>query len=81
MCVGMTDPSAAEQDVPPPKPPRPSATQRQLAEHYNRRGPQSRLEGGHPYDRPRRDSELLEDREYSFFEGMIIHVMGYLHGC
>ena len=26
----MTDPSAAEQDVPPPKPPRPSATQRQL---------------------------------------------------
>ncbi|RAQ62629.1 CUE domain protein [Aspergillus flavus] len=76
--LGMTDPSAAEQDVPPPKPPRPSATQRQLeadelyarqlAEHYNRRGPQSRLEGGHPYDRPRRDSELLEDREYSFFE-------------
>ncbi|GAB1198794.1 hypothetical protein BDV32DRAFT_150232 [Aspergillus pseudonomiae] len=76
--LGMTDPSAAEQDVPPPKPPRPSATQRQLeadelyarqlAEHYNRRAPQSRLEGGHPYDRTRRDSELSEDREYSFFE-------------
>ncbi|KAE8159142.1 hypothetical protein BDV40DRAFT_303512 [Aspergillus tamarii] len=76
--LGMTDPSAAEQDVPPPKPPRPSATQRQLeadelyarqlAEHYNRRAPQSRLEGGHPYDRSRRDSELSDDREYSFFE-------------
>ncbi|GAB1209015.1 hypothetical protein APSETT445_007780 [Aspergillus pseudonomiae] len=66
--LGMTDPSAAEQDVPPPKPPRPSATQRQLeadelyarqlAEHYNRRAPQSRLEGGHPYDRTRRDNDL-----------------------
>lgn len=86
MCVGMTDPSAAEQDVPPPKPPRPSATQRQLeadelyarqlAEHYNRRAPQSRLEGGHPYDRSRRDSELSDDREYSFFEGIVIHLRG-----
>ncbi|KAB8229293.1 ubiquitin-binding protein cue5 [Aspergillus alliaceus] len=76
--LGMTDPSAAEQDVPPSKPPRPSAAQRQLeadeqyarqlAEHYNRRAPQSRWEGGPPYDRPRRDSELSEDREYSFFE-------------
>ncbi|KAE8379442.1 hypothetical protein BDV26DRAFT_291312 [Aspergillus bertholletiae] len=76
--LGMTDPSAAEQDVPPPKPPRPSATQRQLeadelyarqlAEHYNRRAPQPRSESAHQYDRSRRDSELSEDREYSFFD-------------
>ncbi|KAE8354450.1 hypothetical protein BDV28DRAFT_156189 [Aspergillus coremiiformis] len=76
--LGMTDPSAAEQDVPPTKPPRPSAAQRQLeademyarqlAEHYNRRAPQSHWEGGPSHDRSRRDSELSEDKEYSFFE-------------
>ncbi|KAF7595757.1 ubiquitin-binding protein cue5 [Aspergillus hancockii] len=76
--LGMTDPSAAAQEVPPPKPPRPSAAQRQLeadelyarqlAEHYNSRAPQSRREDGPPFDRPRRNSDLSEDKEYSFFE-------------
>ncbi|KAE8147246.1 hypothetical protein BDV25DRAFT_160742 [Aspergillus avenaceus] len=76
--LGMTDPSAIEQEVPPPRPPRPSAAQRQLeadelyarqlAEHYNRRAPQLHREGGPPYERARRNSELSEDKEYSFFE-------------
>ncbi|KAF9887470.1 ubiquitin-binding protein cue5 [Aspergillus nanangensis] len=76
--LGMTDPNAAEQDVAPPKPPRPSAAQRQmeadeiyarqLAEHYNRRAPQAGAEGGPPYDRARRGSDLSEEREYSFFD-------------
>lgn len=68
----MTDPSAA--DTAPPKPPRPTAAQRQLeadeqyarqlAEHYNRRAPPAQ-----PYERPRRGSDLSEEREYSFFDG------------
>jgi hypothetical protein len=77
----MTDPSAADQEVPPPKPPRPSAAQkqleadelyaRQLAQHYNSRAPQPRREDEPPYGRPRRNSDLSEDKEYSFFEGII----------
>ncbi|RAH45495.1 uncharacterized protein BO95DRAFT_443175 [Aspergillus brunneoviolaceus CBS 621.78] len=76
--LGMTDPNAAEQDVPPPKPPRPSAAQRQLeqdemyarqlAEHYNRRAaPQPRYEDDRAYQR-RRGSEEEEEKEYSFFD-------------
>lgn len=84
----MTDPTAQEDMVPPPKPPRPphpatSTTQRQLeademyarqlAEHYNasgRRGPAPGWENDPRYRRPR-GSEDSEEREYSFFEGMI----------
>ncbi|PYH40625.1 CUE domain-containing protein [Aspergillus saccharolyticus JOP 1030-1] len=76
--LGMTDPNAAEQDVPPPKPPRPSAAQRQLeqdemyarqlAEHYNRRAaPQPQYEDDRAYQRQRR-SEESEEKEYSFFD-------------
>ncbi|THC89770.1 hypothetical protein EYZ11_010764 [Aspergillus tanneri] len=76
--LGMTDPNA-EEAAAPPKPPRPTAAQRQLeadelyarqlAEHYNRRSPpQSRWEGGPPYERSRRDSEQSDEREYSFFD-------------
>ncbi|RAL09313.1 uncharacterized protein BO97DRAFT_407831 [Aspergillus homomorphus CBS 101889] len=76
--LGMTDPNAAEQDAPPPKPPRPSAAQRQLeqdemyarqlAEHYNRRAaPQPRYEDEHAYRR-RGGNEEAEEKEYSFFD-------------
>ena len=74
--IGMTDPSAA--DTAPPKPPRPTAAQRQLeadelyarqlAEHYNRRAPPAQQ----PYsERPRRGSDLSDEREYSFFDGIL----------
>ncbi|KAI9928547.1 hypothetical protein AWENTII_000620 [Aspergillus wentii] len=74
--LGMTDPNAQE-DLAPPKPPRPSATQRQLesdemyarqlAEHYNRRA-QPRYENDPRYEQTRRGSEQSEERDYSFFE-------------
>lgn len=76
--LGMTDPNAQTEDVPPPKPPRPTAAQRQveademyarqLAEHYNRRAAPRRLDDDDPRYRQRRESE--DDREYSFFDGM-----------
>ena len=76
----MTDPTAAERDAPPPKPPRPTAAQRQLeadelyarqlAEHYNRRAPQPRWENEHPQQRPRSGSDMSDEREYSFFDGL-----------
>lgn len=76
----MTDPNAQEEDIPPAKPPRPSVAQRQveadeiyarqLAEHYNRRAPQPRFDDDARY-RQRRGSEGSEEREYSFFDGMI----------
>lgn len=75
----MTDPSAAEQDAPPPKPPRPTAAQRQLeademyarqlAEHYNRPTRQPRWDNEYPQQRPRRGSDGSEEKEYSFFDG------------
>ncbi|EAU30681.1 conserved hypothetical protein [Aspergillus terreus NIH2624] len=75
--LGMTDPNAA-QDIAPPKPPRPSAAQRQLeadelyarqlAEHYNRRAPQPGYDDRASYDRRRRGSDVSEEREYSFFD-------------
>ncbi|KAL4888411.1 hypothetical protein BDV59DRAFT_196464 [Aspergillus ambiguus] len=75
--LGMTDPNAA-QDIAPPKPPRPSAAQRQLeadelyarqlAEHYNRRAPQPDWDDQRQYDRRRRGSDLSEEKEYSFFD-------------
>lgn len=78
---GMTDPNAA-QDIAPPKPPRPSAAQRQLeadelyarqlAEHYNRRAPQPGYDDRASYDRRRRGSDVSEEREYSFFDGMLL---------
>lgn len=80
--LGMTDPSA-EEVAAPPKPPRPTAAQRQLesdelyarqlAEHYNRRAQQSEWEGGPPHERPRRGSDHSDEREYSFFDGMFSH--------
>ncbi|KAH8425727.1 CUE domain-containing protein [Aspergillus melleus] len=75
--LGMTDPSA-EEVAAPPKPPRPTAAQRQLesdelyarqlAEHYNRRAQQSQWEGVPPHERPRRGSDHSDEREYSFFD-------------
>lgn len=88
LATGMTDPTAQEDMVPPPKPPRPSqpATSttrsqleadelyaRQLAEHYNasgRRAPAPGWQNDPRYRRPR-GSEESEERDYSFFDGMI----------
>lgn len=80
--TGMTDPNAQTEDVPPAKPPRPSASQRQveademyarqLAEHYNRRAPPRRLDDDEARYRRRRGSDPSEDeRDYSFFDGML----------
>ena len=76
----MTDPNAQAEDVPPPKPPRPSASPRQveadeiyarqLAEHYNRRVPQPRGDEEARY-RQRRGSDASDERDYSFFDGML----------
>lgn len=86
----MTDPKAQEDLPPPPKPPRPSypatsTTQkqleederyaRQLAEHYSgaaRRG-QGTWRGARP-----RDDESEDEREYNFFEGTQICLVGFL---
>ncbi|RDW76250.1 uncharacterized protein DSM5745_06242 [Aspergillus mulundensis] len=78
---GMTDPSAnAQDDYVPPKPPRPSATQRQLeadelyarqlAEHYNRRAQPQPPRGGDDdaYQQHRGVSNEAEDKEYNFFD-------------
>ncbi|KAL4877195.1 hypothetical protein BJY04DRAFT_131852 [Aspergillus karnatakaensis] len=74
--LGMTDPNANTQDdYAPPKPPRPSAAQRQLeadelyarqlAEHYNRRA-QPREEEA--YRRQRVGGDEAEEKEYNFFD-------------
>jgi hypothetical protein len=79
----MTDPNAQE-DLPPPKPPRPSyppttTTQRQLeedemyarqlAEHYSAT-PQRRQTGWSPGRPSQRQNVSETEREYSFFDGM-----------
>ncbi|KAL4975462.1 hypothetical protein BDW66DRAFT_151924 [Aspergillus desertorum] len=76
--LGMTDPNAsAQDDYAPPKPPRPSATQkqleadelyaRQLAEHYNRRAQPPR--GGNEANRRQRHlNDAPEEKEYNFFD-------------
>ncbi|KAI9376838.1 hypothetical protein BJX61DRAFT_5205 [Aspergillus egyptiacus] len=76
--LGMTDPNAAQEDYAPPKPPRPTAAQRQLeadelyarqlAEHYNRRAQPPRERHEASYGQQRRGSELSEEKEYNFFE-------------
>jgi hypothetical protein len=82
----MTDPKAQEEMAPPPKPPRPTRATaqqrqmeademyaRQLSEHYNqsrRRAPPPGWETDPRYQRPR-GSEESEEREYSFFDGML----------
>ncbi|KAL5043683.1 hypothetical protein BDW71DRAFT_116592 [Aspergillus fruticulosus] len=76
--LGMTDPNASTQDdYAPPKPPRPSATQRQLeadelyarqlAEHYNRRAQPPRG-GDEAYRRQRHLDDAAEEKEYNFFD-------------
>ncbi|KAL4814045.1 hypothetical protein BDW67DRAFT_167014 [Aspergillus spinulosporus] len=76
--LGMTDPNAsAQDDYAPPKPPRPSATQRQLeadelyarqlAEHYNRRAQPPRG-GDEAYRRQRHFDDAAEEKEYNFFD-------------
>ncbi|KAL2802790.1 hypothetical protein BJX63DRAFT_440610 [Aspergillus granulosus] len=75
--LGMTDPSAQE-DYAPPKPPRPTAAQRQLeadelyarqlAEHYNRRAQPARGGNEDPYSRQRRGEEQEDEKEYNFFD-------------
>lgn len=83
----MTDPNSQEEipeETPPPKPPRPAAQRqleadelyaRQLAEHYNsapRRVPRRDWEEDYEYEyRRRRDGYDSEDREYSFFDGVL----------
>lgn len=84
----MTDPKAQE-DLPPPKPPRPSypatsTTQkqleederyaRQLAEHYSASA--RRGEGTWRGSRPRQD-DYEEEREYNFFEGTQIRLTAF----
>ncbi|KAL2831998.1 hypothetical protein BDW59DRAFT_114263 [Aspergillus cavernicola] len=74
--LGMTDPNA-QNDYAPPKPPRPTAAQkqleadelyaRQLAEHYNRREQPARGEN-EAYGRQRRGSEQSDEKEYNFFD-------------
>jgi hypothetical protein len=76
----MTDPNAQE-DYAPPKPPRPTAAQRQLeadelyarqlAEHYNRRTQPPRGGNEDPYSRQRRGDEQEDEKEYNFFDGML----------
>ncbi|KAL3489777.1 hypothetical protein BJX62DRAFT_149657 [Aspergillus germanicus] len=75
--LGMTDPNAQE-DYAPPKPPRPTAAQRQLeadelyarqlAEHYNRRAQPPRGGNEDPYSRERRGDEQEDEKEYNFFD-------------
>ncbi|KAL6236419.1 hypothetical protein BDW75DRAFT_229483 [Aspergillus navahoensis] len=76
--LGMTDPNAsAQDDYVPPKPPRPSATQRQLeadelyarqlAQHYNRRAQPPRG-GDEAYRRQRHLDDAAEEKEYNFFD-------------
>lgn len=81
----MTDPSVQE-EAPPPKPPRPSTstTQRQLEEdemyarqlaaHYNSAPRRSQYPGRrdeYPYRQRGSDEYLEEEKEYSFFDGML----------
>ncbi|KAL4968976.1 uncharacterized protein BDV14DRAFT_166034 [Aspergillus stella-maris] len=76
--LGMTDPNAtAQDDYAPPKPPRPTAAQRQLeadelyarqlAEHYNRRAQPPRGDQ-EAYRRQRGPADEAEEREYNFFD-------------
>ncbi|KAL4796518.1 hypothetical protein BDV19DRAFT_361146 [Aspergillus venezuelensis] len=76
--LGMTDPNAtAQDDYAPPKPPRPTAAQRQLeadelyarqlAEHYNRRAQPPRGDQ-EVYRRQRGPADEAEEREYNFFD-------------
>ena len=78
----MTDPSAQE-ELPPPRPPRPLQTQKQLeadelyahrlAEHFNS-APRRRY-NDEPRFRSGEDVEYgdyPEDKEYSFFDGMLV---------
>ncbi|KAL3480119.1 hypothetical protein BJX99DRAFT_244545 [Aspergillus californicus] len=72
----LLDPSAQDEYA-PPKPPRPTAAQRQLeadelyarqlAEHYNRRAQPPR-EGQEAYNRQRRGSAQSDEKEYNFFD-------------
>lgn len=87
MILGMTDPTAQEDMVPPPKPPRPtqqratSTTQRQLesdemyarqlAEHYNSRRGPAPDWQNDPRYHQPRGGEEAEDKEYSFFDGNV----------
>ncbi|KAJ5281894.1 hypothetical protein N7478_007266 [Penicillium angulare] len=82
--LGMTDPTAQEDMVPPPKPPRPTQTQatsttqrqldadeqyaRQLAEHYNSRRGPAPGWQNDPRYHQPRGSEESEEKEYSFFD-------------
>lgn len=85
----MTDPNAtAQDDYVPPKPPRPSAAQRQLeadelyarqlAEHYNRRT-QPRGED-EAYRRQRGAVNEAEEKEYNFFDGTYPQLFKYWPG-
>lgn len=85
--LGMTDPTAQEDMVPPPKPPRPtqqrstSTTQRQLeademyarrlAEHYNSRRGPASDWQNDPRYHQPRGGEEAEDKEYNFFDGNV----------
>lgn len=80
----MTDPNAQQEDLPPPRPPRPSNTTtstaqsqleaderyaRQLAEHYSGAVRRGPPSGLDGNRGPRSRRESEEEREYSFFDG------------
>ncbi|KAJ9317241.1 hypothetical protein DTO271D3_2531 [Paecilomyces variotii] len=80
--LGMTDPNAQQEDLPPPRPPRPSTATstaqsqleaderyaRQLAEHYSGAARRGPPSGWDGNQRPRSRRESGEEREYSFFD-------------
>lgn len=85
--TGMTDPNAQQEELPPPRPPRPSNTQtstaqsqleaderyaRQLAEHYSGTDRRGPPSGWDQRSQNRRESE--DEREYNFFDGITIIV-------
>lgn len=93
--TGMTDPSAQQDEMPPPKPPRPAQTQRQLeadelyahqlAEHYNSL-PRRHYNDESRYWRPGDDGveygDYPEDKEYSFFDGTsFFYSLSPVHFC
>jgi hypothetical protein len=88
--LGMTDPNAQQEELPPPRPPRPSNTHtstaqsqleaderyaRQLAEHYNGAARRGPPSGWDGNQRPQSRRESEDEREYNFFDGITMIVL------